>query len=187
MAQKSTYRGYVYLIGSSRFGWYKIGMSKTVSVRVKNLGVLLPFKIEVFALWATSNPGLLERLLHEKYSENVINGEWFSFSRYQLGKLVDEETPFESRRVFPGEGAPLSGFKNVDHDVVISPFEQRTAKGIHPTLEALGMTFPDLMKIWLDQQGLEHNRSNKKEARKAAEKFLKDSIEKNMDIDQQVM
>ena len=51
-----SYRGYVYLIGSSRFGWYKIGKSRSATIRVQTLGILLPFKVEVFAVWMTDNP-----------------------------------------------------------------------------------------------------------------------------------
>ena len=39
--------GFVYLIGSPLFGWYKIGKSKTPEVRVSNLGILLPFKLKI--------------------------------------------------------------------------------------------------------------------------------------------
>ena len=39
--------GYVYLIGTPIFGWYKIGKSKTPEVRIKDLGILLPFKLHI--------------------------------------------------------------------------------------------------------------------------------------------
>ena len=35
----NTTEGYVYLIGTPVFGWYKIGKSKTPVVRVQNLGI----------------------------------------------------------------------------------------------------------------------------------------------------
>jgi len=34
--------GYVYLIGSPTFGWYKIGKSRKPEIRIENLGILLP-------------------------------------------------------------------------------------------------------------------------------------------------
>jgi hypothetical protein len=43
--------GYVYLIGNSIFNWYKIGKSVTPEVRIKDLGILLPFKIKVMSIW----------------------------------------------------------------------------------------------------------------------------------------
>ena len=72
--------GYVYLIGTSVFGWYKIGKSITPEVRIKDLGILLPFKISVICVWKAENHHLLEKTLHELYAKNKINGEWFEFT-----------------------------------------------------------------------------------------------------------
>jgi hypothetical protein len=52
--------GYVYLIGTPIFGWYKIGKSITPEIRVKDLGILLPFKIKVMAIWKAENHHLME-------------------------------------------------------------------------------------------------------------------------------
>ena len=57
--------GYVYLIGSPLFGWYKIGKSKTPEIRVNHLGILLPFKIHIIGVWSAKNHSLLETTLHE--------------------------------------------------------------------------------------------------------------------------
>lgn len=170
------HRGCVYILGSTRFGWYKIGKSRTVSVRVQNLGVLLPFKIEVFAVWATSNPSLLERLFHEKYTENAINGEWFSFSRLVLAEIVDDEPPCEARRIFPGEATSLARYSNITRDVVVTiPEPTKKGKKPHPLLVALGTTFPELMKLWLQHEGLEPTGENKQLAREAVRQFLLES------------
>ena len=69
--------GYVYLIGTPIFGWYKIGKSRTPEVRVKDLGILLPFKVEIIGVWKAVNHHLMESTLHEMYKTNKINGEWF--------------------------------------------------------------------------------------------------------------
>lgn len=53
--------GYVYLIGSPIFGWYKIGKSITPEVRIKNLGILLPFKIDIICIWKAENHHKLQR------------------------------------------------------------------------------------------------------------------------------
>jgi hypothetical protein len=81
--------GYVYLIGTTVYGWYKIGKSKTPEVRVRDLGILLPFKIRVFRVWKAENHHLMEKALHEMYAKNQINGEWFQFTRVQLRALID--------------------------------------------------------------------------------------------------
>jgi Meiotically up-regulated gene 113 len=87
--------GYVYLIGSLRFHWFKIGRSLRPELRIKSLGILLPFKIQLFALWRAESFKYLEKLLHRRYSENRINGEWFYFDDYELRALMlDVPYPF---------------------------------------------------------------------------------------------
>ena len=75
--------GYVYLIGTPTFGWYKIGKSSTPEVRVKDLGILLPFKLYIIGVWYAENHHLMETTLHEIYSSCRINGEWFEFTGEQ--------------------------------------------------------------------------------------------------------
>ena len=92
-------QGYVYLIGTPIFGWYKIGKSRTPEVRIKDLGILLPFKIEIIGVWKADNHHLMESTLHQIYHSNKINGEWFEFSRkeaYKLFSSIPEET-----RIYP--------------------------------------------------------------------------------------
>lgn len=82
--------GHVYLIGSRKFHWFKIGKSSNATIRVNQLGILLPFPIEVFAVWKTSAPSVLEYQLHQKYAANRINGEWFSFTAEEVNCLIHE-------------------------------------------------------------------------------------------------
>ncbi len=82
--------GYVYLIGSSTFKWYKIGKSSRAAIRVSELGILLPFRVEVIAVWKLSNYHAVERDLHEKYAANHINGEWFNFTDAEIKAIVDD-------------------------------------------------------------------------------------------------
>lgn len=84
--------GHVYLIGSRKYNWYKIGKSSNAAIRIADLGILLPFRIEVIAVWKASNHHELERLLHQKYESNRINGEWFTFGQPQIEKIVSEMT-----------------------------------------------------------------------------------------------
>lgn len=85
--------GYVYLIGSRKFHWYKIGRSKLPDLRVKQIGVLLPFKVELIATWFSNADKILERSLHEKYAINCIQGEWFFFDDHRVEQLL-REIPF---------------------------------------------------------------------------------------------
>lgn len=82
--------GYVYLIGSIRYKWYKIGKSSHAAIRISELGILLPFKIHVIAVWKTEAYHALERQLHEKYAERRINGEWFKLGKNAVQTLVKD-------------------------------------------------------------------------------------------------
>jgi hypothetical protein len=81
--------GYVYLIGTNVFWWYKIGKSVSPEVRVRDIGILLPFKIEVMAIWKASDHHAMEKALHEMYAANRINGEWFHFKKKEVQDLID--------------------------------------------------------------------------------------------------
>lgn len=108
--------GYVYLIGTPVFGWYKIGKSITPEVRIKDLGILLPFKIHVMGVWAAANHHLMETTLHEMYADCRINGEWFEFTKksvYDVFNKIPSET-----RIYPVEGInhAFDKFSNITGD-----------------------------------------------------------------------
>lgn len=105
--------GYVYLIGTSVYGWYKIGKSKTPEVRISNLGILLPFKIKVYRVWRAEDHDAMEKALHEMYTQNRINGEWFQFTRQQLISMIDK-IPAE---VVLKDEERLDKFSNINEDV----------------------------------------------------------------------
>lgn len=103
--------GYVYLIGNSIFGWYKIGKSISPEIRIKALGILLPFKIKVYSVWKAENHHLMESTLHQIYNDNKINGEWFEFSGESLSNLI-ESIPSETRIYLDNNDR----FSNVNED-----------------------------------------------------------------------
>lgn len=109
--------GYVYLIGTPIFSWYKIGKTVNPEVRVWDLGVLLPFRIEVIGIWKAENHTALEALLHEKYTKNRINGEWFRFDKKEVSNLFGS-LPLQAR-IFPSENKPdsvFAKFSNIERD-----------------------------------------------------------------------
>lgn len=113
--------GYVYLIGTPVFGWYKIGKSKTPIIRVRDLGILLPFKIKVIGVWKAADHTLMEQTLHEMYATNRINGEWFEFDKKEVYRIADA-IPADAR-VYPAAGTiaeELDKFSNVDEDTKCS-------------------------------------------------------------------
>ncbi len=109
--------GFVYLIGTPIFKWYKIGKSLSPEIRVQDIGVLLPFKIRVIGVWRAEDYSTLESLLHQRYVENHVNGEWFMFSPEEVRVLFDYLP--SSARIFPSEKYPdsiFSTFSNIDVD-----------------------------------------------------------------------
>lgn len=109
-------KGYVYLIGTPIFGWYKIGKSRTPEIRIKDLGILLPFKIHVLGVWQAANHHLMESSLHEIYANKRINGEWFEFSKKEAYDMFNS-IPAEAR-IYPNdvEQHPLDKFSNIVED-----------------------------------------------------------------------
>jgi hypothetical protein len=117
------YSGYVYLIGTPIFGWYKIGKAKDPKVRVTDLGILLPFKIDVIAVWGAANHHLLEKTLHDIHKKSKINGEWFEFSKDEIIELINSIP--ETTRISTENNFNLSSFSNIAEDM-------RTAKTHSP-------------------------------------------------------
>ena len=117
--------GYVYLIGTPVFGWYKIGKSKTPIVRVRDLGILLPFKIRVIGVWKAEDHTLMEQALHEKYIDNRVNGEWFEFDRKEM--LQKEEQA--KREIVFKEQAKSTRLK-----ILFSIFSSSFSAAIYPKL-----------------------------------------------------
>jgi len=102
--------GHVYLIGSPTFHWYKIGKSIDAAIRVADLGILLPFRIEVIAIWKVHDHHQTEKLLHEKYGKQRINGEWFNLHHGDVRTLIKDMSPVQVR--------VASGFSNLSSDSV---------------------------------------------------------------------
>lgn len=117
--------GHVYLIGSHLYSWFKIGRSKTPKVRITDIGILLPFKVEVVAIWQAENYVYLESLLHRKYRLNHINGEWFHFNKMELEALIfDVPYPMVQYQA-------LTDFVNMEKDYVREPFKMPQTREEH--------------------------------------------------------
>jgi hypothetical protein len=155
---KSSYRGYVYLIGSSRFGWYKIGKSKSAVIRVANIGILLPFKIEVFGVWGTCNESILESELHKTYKEHRINGEWFSFERDFVFTVVESMTVYPSTLVYR-LGCDSFVASNMQKDIVVGEASEWKKLKSAAFLEAV--------KQYMNEKGMEDTKENRKIAKRA--------------------
>jgi len=120
--------GYVYLIGTPIFGWYKIGKSISPEIRIKDLGILLPFKIKVLSVWKAENHHLMEKTLHEIYKDKRINGEWFEFTRPEIHGVI-ESVP-EKARIYLDNTDRFSNI-NLDTKDDKTIIGVRTRKGTH--------------------------------------------------------
>jgi hypothetical protein len=95
--QNSTYpalsgnAGYVYLIQSVT-GFYKIGKTKDVENRAKMFSVKLPFEIELDHVIRCSNRHVAERVLHDRFADKRINGEWFALAPQDVAWIKSIET-----------------------------------------------------------------------------------------------
>lgn len=149
--------GYVYLIGSRLYHWYKIGRSTTPKIRIKDIGILLPFKIEVVAIWRTDSDAYLESLLHRKYEDNHINGEWFHFDKFEIDALI-LDVPYTMVQF-----QSLTNFVNMETDYL------RVSKKPPMTLEEIE---------WLREYGIAwtevQKMKSKEEKKKAAAKLIAD-------------
>lgn len=67
--------GYVYLLKGG--GYYKIGLSRNVYRRWREVSPKLPFEVEIVCTIATDDMHKLETTLHKRFADKRENGEWF--------------------------------------------------------------------------------------------------------------
>jgi hypothetical protein len=148
--------GYVYLIGTPVFNWYKIGKSRVPEIRIQDLGILLPFKVEIIGIWKAENHTMMESMLHVKYANRRINGEWFHFYRTEITGLFSYLP--SSVRVFPSDNSPNSvfaRFSNIERDCP-------EGKKIHVSVRKIkNVDMTDEERARLRQKGVEEHRRKK--------------------------
>lgn len=152
---------YVYLIGSRKFGWYKIGKAQKPSIRVTQLGILLPFRVALFGLWSTCKGLTTERLMHEKYAQYAINGEWFGISLQDVVAILRDNQPFDSLLVFSvfdpqtyhtAERLGIrADFSNIEEDKTI------INKNVNSARQKIRREF---CLAWFQERGMEESQDN---------------------------
>lgn len=80
------YKGFVYLLRADN-GIYKIGCTKRPDARIKQLGIQLPYELEVICLLPAQDMRLLESKLHERFNERRVNGEWFQLTESDIEEI----------------------------------------------------------------------------------------------------
>lgn len=81
--------GYVYVLSGG--GYYKIGFSKHVNVRVKQISPKLPFDVKLVCTIETDDMVRAEAYLHGKYASKRAKGEWFALTDEDLEWLLDTD------------------------------------------------------------------------------------------------
>jgi hypothetical protein len=79
----------VYILAATG-GFYKIGQSKALKLRVKTFQSL-PWEVKLIHQIKSNEPVALERLLHAKYRALRIKGEWFRLSDSDIFELLSIE------------------------------------------------------------------------------------------------
>lgn len=93
--------GFVYLIGSTEIGRYKIGLTrdKTPDTRINTVASYLPFEVDHIRYWAVKDCHVTESRLHRKFAPVKIPGkrEWFKFRLDQLETVAEQIAEMASR------------------------------------------------------------------------------------------
>lgn len=99
---KDTKLGYVYFATSGQTDMVKIGFTIDPSARMSTLGTSTPYPFHLQSFFASYVEA--EKMVHQRFSEDHIRGEWFNNSDdmqelwddildYQMGKITDEDGP----------------------------------------------------------------------------------------------
>ena len=80
---------YVYLIRKKNESKYKIGISKNPITRIKQLQTGSDSELVLINVYKTENSIKVEKTLHNIYSHNNLNLEWFDLSLEDELKFVE--------------------------------------------------------------------------------------------------
>jgi len=64
-------------------------MSKKLSQRLDVLGTKLPFSTELIYFFPCDDAREAEKLLHEKFADKRINGEWFNLNNDEINTIIN--------------------------------------------------------------------------------------------------
>lgn len=91
--ERKVEEGYVYLLGGTELNdgkrAYKIGRAKDPTKRTEVLKTQLPMAVEIVCTLWSEDYKALEKRLHEHFSSQRLNGEWFELSQTDV-KYVKE-------------------------------------------------------------------------------------------------
>jgi len=100
----------VYVVGSTKHGWYKIGRSARLLQRVAGVQFGIPFELDYKKLYPIIGSRVIERNLHHHFRRKNIRGEWFRLSSEDLEAIPTLFT-FKEDTTFKAETSILLGMK----------------------------------------------------------------------------
>ncbi|MCM1221537.1 MAG: GIY-YIG nuclease family protein [Lachnospiraceae bacterium] len=77
-------KAYVYILKVSPDGVYKIGVSKDVEKRVKQLQTGNPESIEIVKKFLSNYPYKIESVMHRRFQYNHVQGECYYLSEHDI-------------------------------------------------------------------------------------------------------
>jgi len=78
-------KGFIYIIQADEY--VKIGIADDVKNRVKQIQSTCPIKLKVINFWKISKASYYENLLHKRYRNYRVHGEWFALPADELAFL----------------------------------------------------------------------------------------------------
>jgi hypothetical protein len=80
--------GYVYFIRMGETNFYKIGISKYVEKRIKQIQDQLPNNVKAIKIIKTLYSSFIESCLHDIFKSKKTRGEWFEFSECDVLEVI---------------------------------------------------------------------------------------------------
>lgn len=81
--------GFIYIIYEEVKETYKIGKAKHVRDRLDHFNVKLPFDFEIIYEIPVSDRHKAEKILHNKFEESNVDGEWFDISKKEIRTIFN--------------------------------------------------------------------------------------------------
>lgn len=79
--------GYLYIVHSKRFDLIKIGVSSSPKRRINDIKSYLPFTVNCIFLKYYQAVYSLEQIIHDRFKNNQIKGEWFQVYKEDVIEL----------------------------------------------------------------------------------------------------
>lgn len=78
----------VYILSVNDSDLYKIGVTKNIIGRIKQLNTGNPFEFSIYDFYVTENHHNLESILHDKLKERKFRGEWFLLTKEEVKEVA---------------------------------------------------------------------------------------------------